>query len=80
MVIDFKRDKPGVPGKVISVEYDPNRTARIALINYRDGEKRYILAPIGLDVGATVESGADADNVLLGWSEVEKPLGVLVTP
>ena len=60
-IIDFKRDKPGVPGKIVSIEYDPNRTARIALIHYRDGEKRYILAPIGLEVGATVESGPDAD-------------------
>ncbi len=60
-LIDFKRNKPGVPGKVVSIEYDPNRTARIALIHYRDGEKRYILAPIGLEVGATVESGPDAD-------------------
>ena len=60
-VIDFKRNKPGVPAKVVSIEYDPNRTARIALIHYRDGEKRYILAPIGLEVGATVESGPDAD-------------------
>ena len=58
-IIDFKRDKPGVPGKIVSIEYDPNRTARIALIHYRDGEKRYILAPIGLEVGATVESGPD---------------------
>jgi large subunit ribosomal protein L2 len=60
-IIDFKRNKPGVPGKVVSIEYDPNRTARIALIHYRDGEKRYILAPIGLEVGAMVESGPDAD-------------------
>ena len=60
-IIDFKRNKPSVPGKVVSIEYDPNRTARIALIHYRDGEKRYILAPIGLEVGATVESGPDAD-------------------
>ncbi len=60
-IIDFKRNKPGVPGKVVSIEYDPNRTARIALISYRDGEKRYILAPIGLEVGAIVESGPNAD-------------------
>ena len=60
-VIDFKRDKPGVPGKVVSIEYDPNRTARIALIHYRDGEKRYILAPIGLEIGSMVESGVGAD-------------------
>jgi large subunit ribosomal protein L2 len=58
--IDFKRDKHGVPGKVATIEYDPNRTARIALIHYRDGEKRYILAPIGLQVGDPIMSGADA--------------------
>jgi len=56
-IIDFKRDKDGVPGKVAAIEYDPNRSARIALIHYRDGEKRYILAPLGLTVGATVMSG-----------------------
>ena len=60
-VMDFKRDKEGVPGKVASVEYDPNRSARIALIHYADGEKRYILAPIGLSVGARVESGPRAE-------------------
>ena len=60
-LIDFKRDKRGVPGKVASIEYDPNRTARIALIHYRDGEKRYILAPLGLQVGDTVEAGPDAE-------------------
>ncbi len=60
-IIDFKRDKVGVPGRVASVEYDPNRTARIALIHYRDGDKRYILAPVGLKVGDTVEAGPDAD-------------------
>ncbi|MEE9199378.1 MAG: 50S ribosomal protein L2 [Dehalococcoidia bacterium] len=60
-VIDFKRDKLGIPGKVASIEYDPNRTARIALIHYVDGEKRYILAPLGLRVGATISSGAGAE-------------------
>ena len=60
-IIDFKRNKIGVPGKVASVEYDPNRSARIALINYADGEKRYILAPLGLAVGDTVVAGPDAD-------------------
>ena len=60
-IIDFKRDKTGVPGRVASIEYDPNRTARIALIFYRDGEKRYILAPAGLEVGAMVQAGPDAD-------------------
>jgi large subunit ribosomal protein L2 len=60
-VIDFKRDKLGIPGRVASIEYDPNRTARIALIYYADGEKRYILAPMGLNVGDTVMSGSDAE-------------------
>jgi large subunit ribosomal protein L2 len=60
-VIDFKRDKPSIPGKVVSIEYDPNRSARIALIHYADGEKRYILAPLGLAVGARVESGPTAE-------------------
>ena len=65
--IDFKRDKRGIPAKVASIEYDPNRTARIALLNYADGEKRYILAPNGLEVGQTVTSGPDAD-ILVGNS------------
>jgi large subunit ribosomal protein L2 len=60
-IIDFKRDKTGVPGRVASIEYDPNRTARIALIFYRDGEKRYILAPAGLEVGATIQAGPNAE-------------------
>ncbi|MCL5102704.1 MAG: 50S ribosomal protein L2 [Armatimonadetes bacterium] len=60
-VIDFKRDKIGVPGKVASIEYDPNRSARIALINYADGEKRYILWPLGLKVGDNVISDEAAD-------------------
>ena len=60
-IIDFKRNKDGIPAKVASIEYDPNRTAFIALLNYVDGEKRYILAPIGLKVGDTVVSGAEAD-------------------
>jgi large subunit ribosomal protein L2 len=58
--IDFKRDKLGVPGKVATIEYDPNRTARIALVHYRDGEKRYILSPLGLKVGDAIMSGPDA--------------------
>jgi large subunit ribosomal protein L2 len=60
-IIDFKRDKIGIPAKVVGVEYDPNRTARIALLQYADGEKRYIIAPQGLDVGATVLSGPESD-------------------
>jgi large subunit ribosomal protein L2 len=60
-IIDFKRDKTGVPGRVAAIEYDPNRSARIALIYYADGEKRYILAPSELNVGDTVKSGEDAE-------------------
>lgn len=60
-VIDFKRTKDGIPGRVATIEYDPNRTANIALINYVDGEKRYILAPKGLQVGMMIESGPEAD-------------------
>ncbi|WP_077623967.1 50S ribosomal protein L2 [Sediminibacillus massiliensis] len=60
-VIDFKRDKDGIPGRVATIEYDPNRSANIALINYADGEKRYILAPKGLQVGNEINSGTDAD-------------------
>ena len=60
-VIDFKRNKDGVPGKVATIEYDPNRSANIALINYADGEKRYILAPKGLEVGTVVVSGETTD-------------------
>ncbi|MCG6973529.1 MAG: 50S ribosomal protein L2 [Desulfobacterales bacterium] len=60
-VIDFKRDKTGIPAKVAAIEYDPNRSARIALLNYSDGEKRYILAPVNLNVGDTVLSGPEAD-------------------
>ncbi|MBI3681312.1 MAG: 50S ribosomal protein L2 [Acidobacteria bacterium] len=63
--IDFKRDKDGVPARVASIEYDPNRSARIALLHYTDGEKRYIVAPVGLEVGRTVLSGAGAD-ILVG--------------
>ena len=60
-IVDFKRAKDGVPAKVATIEYDPNRSCRIALLHYRDGEKRYILAPLGLRSGETVESGANAD-------------------
>src|SRR5258706_4637164 len=60
-MIDFKRDKNGVPAVVKGIEYDPNRSARIALLYYADGEKRYILAPVGLNVGARVETGPQAD-------------------
>ncbi len=60
-VIDFKRDKDGIKAKVVAIEYDPNRSANIALLQYVDGEKRYILAPVGLKVGDSVESGENAD-------------------
>ena len=63
--VDFKRDKVGVPAKVAAIEYDPNRSARIALLHYADGEKRYIIAPSGLTVGRTVVSGPEAD-ILVG--------------
>ena len=78
-IIDFKRDKKGIPAKVATVEYDPNRTTFIALLNYVDGEKRYILAPQGLTVGMTVESG-DAVAPELGNALMLKnmPLGTVV--
>src|SRR5260370_38396467 len=57
-IVDFKRDKHGIPARVAAIEYDPNRSARLALLNYADGEKRYIIAPVGLEVGRTVSSGA----------------------
>ena len=60
-IIDFKRDKIGIPGRVAAIEYDPNRSANIALIYYADGEKRYILAPLGLNVGNTIMSGSSAE-------------------
>ena len=63
--VDFRREKAGVPAKVAAIEYDPNRSARLALLHYADGEKRYILAPVGLEVGSTVSSGPDAD-ILVG--------------
>src|ERR687894_1005338 len=60
-IIDFKRNKVGVPAKIAAIEYDPNRSARIALLHYVDGEKRYIIAPLGLKVGDRLESGEGAD-------------------
>ena len=60
-IIDFKRNKLGVPGKIVAIEYDPNRSARIALVSYLDGEKRYILAPVGLSVGDTIFAGEGSD-------------------
>ena len=60
-IVDFKRNKEGVPARVAAIEYDPNRSARLALLHYKDGDKRYILAPVGLSVGDTVEAGPSAD-------------------
>ena len=78
-VIDFKRDKKGVPAKVFSIEYDPNRTCRIALLHYADGEKRYILAPDGLKVGDTVVSGSGSEiNVGNALPLKEMPLGSFI--
>jgi large subunit ribosomal protein L2 len=78
-VIDFKRDKVGVKGTVAEIEYDPNRSANIALIFYADGEKRYIIHPRGLSVGDTVESGPDADIRLGNTLPMEKiPLGTMI--
>ncbi len=77
--IDFKRDKRGIPAKVIAIEYDPNRSARIALLRYADGEKRYILAPVGLKVGDTVMAGEEAEIApgnALPLSRI--PLGTLI--
>ena len=75
-IIDFKRNKDGIPAKVIGIEYDPNRTANIALICYADGEKRYILAPAGLKDGMTVMSGAEAEVQVGNSLPLEKiPLG-----
>jgi large subunit ribosomal protein L2 len=77
--IDFKRDKDGVPAKVASIEYDPNRSARIALLHYADGEKRYILAPQKLGIGDTVDSGPGADikpGNTLALSDI--PIGTVV--
>jgi large subunit ribosomal protein L2 len=64
-IVDFKRDKTGIPARVAAIEYDPNRSARLALLHYADGEKRYIIAPAGLEVGRTVTSGPEAD-ILVG--------------
>ncbi len=79
-LIDFQRDKFGVPARVVSIEYDPNRSARIALLIYADGEKRYILAPLGLKVGDNVVSGKGSTEVLVGNAmPLERvPLGTLI--
>ena len=78
-IIDFKRNKDGVPGKVATIEYDPNRTARIALVHYADGEKRYILAPAGLTVGQAILSGDKATpEVGNAMMLKDMPLGTIV--
>jgi len=78
-VVDFRRDKHGVPGRVAAIEYDPNRSARIALVVYADGEKRYIVAPLGLQVGSQIMSGPEAE-VRMGNALPLKniPLGTVV--
>ena len=77
--IDFKRDKRGIPAKVAAIEYDPNRTAHIALLHYADGEKRYILAPNGLTVGTQIVAGEDADILVGNALPLSKiPLGTVI--
>jgi large subunit ribosomal protein L2 len=78
-IIDFKRTKDGIPGRVATIEYDPNRSANIALINYADGEKRYIIAPKGLKVGDKIVSGADADIKIGNALPLENiPVGTVI--
>ena len=78
-LIDYKRNKIGITGKVATIEYDPNRSANIALINYRDGEKRYIIAPKGLEVGMIIENGRDADIKVGNALPLENiPVGTVV--
>lgn len=78
-LIDFKRNKDGVIGNVASIEYDPNRSANIALINYMDGEKRYIIAPLNLKVGDKIESGVNADIKIGNALPLENiPVGTMV--
>lgn len=78
-LIDFKRDKENVPAKVVAIEYDPNRTANIALLQYADGEKRYILAPNGLNVGDTVMSGENADIKVGNALKIKNiPVGTMI--
>ena len=78
-LIDFKRHKDGIEGRVATIEYDPNRSANIALVNYLDGEKRYIIAPLGLKVGDKIESGVDADIKVGNALPLENiPVGTMV--
>ncbi|WP_438449145.1 50S ribosomal protein L2 [Gorillibacterium sp. sgz5001074] len=78
-IVDFKRNKDGIPGKVATIEYDPNRSANIALINYADGEKRYIIAPKGLKVGDTIVSGPESDIKVGNTLPMENiPVGTVI--
>lgn len=78
-IIDFKRDKDGIPAKVATIEYDPNRSANIALLNYADGEKRYIIAPLGITVGDVVVSGPNADIKAGNCLPIENiPVGTVI--
>ena len=78
-IIDFKRNKDGVPAKVATIEYDPNRSANIALLNYADGEKRYIIAPLGIKVGDTIVSGENADIKPCNYLKIKNiPVGTMI--
>ena len=78
-LVDFKRDKKEIPARVAAIEYDPNRTARIALLNYADGEKRYIIAPVGLKVGDTVSTSANAEIRVGNCLPISRiPLGTMI--
>ena len=78
-IIDFKRNKDGIPATVLTIEYDPNRSANIALVQYEDGEKRYILAPLGLKVGTKIESGENVDIKVGNALKIKDiPLGTLI--
>lgn len=78
-IVDFKRNKDGIPAKVATIEYDPNRSANIALLNYADGEKRYIIAPLGITVGDVVVSGPDADIKAGNCLPIENiPVGTVI--
>ncbi|MBM3876192.1 MAG: 50S ribosomal protein L2 [Verrucomicrobia bacterium] len=78
-IVDFRRDKHGIPAEVLAIEYDPNRSARIALVQYQDGEKRYILAPVGLAVGTKLHSGPDAEPEIGNALPLSKiPVGLTI--
>jgi large subunit ribosomal protein L2 len=78
-MIDFKRNKDGIPGKIATIEYDPYRTVFVSLVNYADGEKRYILAPLGIKIGDTIQSGSDADIKLGNCLPLKNiPVGTMI--